>query len=137
MKKTTLMAMFLTLTYTTTSPLAMAAPSVSTCQGQIGDVIDNLGVVTIDSRKSDWTVERMQLKLYEASRKLNEAKFGDSLQKLDDVLVKVEQLLYARKPKISYEDAELLIFGVEGGDAGITDAMQCVCSLDSTMNCSL
>jgi len=136
MKKSTLLAMFFTFTLAG-SQSALADPTVSSCQAQIGDIIDNLGVVTIDSAKADWTVERMQLKLYEASRKLDEAKFGDSLQKLDDVLVKVESLLYARKPKISYEDADLLIYGIEGGDAGLSDAMDCVCGLDPNLSCTL
>lgn len=136
MKKSTLMAIFFTLTFSGATQLAMAGPTVPVCQAQIGDVIDNLDVVTIDSKRADWTRDRMKLKLYEAARKLNEAKFGDSLQKLDDVLVKVEQMLYARKPKISYEDADLLIYGIEGADAGIADAMECVCGLDPNMTCS-
>ena len=137
MKKSTLSAMFLAFTFCATTQVALAAPSVPICQAQIGDIIDNLEVVSIDSKNADWTVGRMQLKLYEAARKLNEAKFADSLQKLDDVLVKVEQLLYARKPKISYDDAELLIYGVDGDDAGIVDAMECVCALDPGMSCSI
>ncbi len=142
MKKTTLLAMFFTFSLTTAHS---SVADVMDCQAKIYDVYDNLGQeVTLLGKRSDWDVERMQLKLAEAARKLfPEGKYDDSLQKLDDVYVKLDKMLYERKPKISYEDYELLVNGgvVEvNGDlvdrAGLYDAIECICGL-SPSSCSI
>ncbi len=141
MKKSTLLAISFTFSL---SMAQSAVADVMDCQAQIYDVYDNLGEqVTLLGKKSDWDVERMQLKLGEAARKLfPEGKYADSLQKLGDVYVKLDNMLYERKPKITYEDYELLVNGgsVEvNGDlvdrAGLNDAIDCICNL-SPSSCS-
>jgi hypothetical protein len=60
-------------------------------------------------------------KVDEAKAKINQAKFCDALEKLNDFKAKVNELLNAPKPKVSQEDADSLVLLVNDAVACITE----------------
>lgn len=85
------------------------AETVSDCQSLINKTADDLSGITIGGNHPDRTRASLESKLTSASTKLDEEKFQDAIDKLVDFRTSVENLATAPKPKISQEDAALLI----------------------------
>lgn len=92
-----------------------ANADIPTCHQLIQALREATAGVTI-SEKDRAT---LQSKLTDADVKIDEAKFCDALQKLNEYRDKVNSLLNAPKPKISQEDASTLL-------TGVNDAIACV-----------
>jgi hypothetical protein len=85
--------------------------------------LDALRTVTEGAESlSDKDRAALLSKVASATVKVNQAKFCDALDKLNDYKAKVNDLLNARKPKISAEDAAALLSLVD-------DAIECVTEL--------
>jgi len=100
------------------SMLLAARPAnadIPTCHQLIQGLREATAGVTI-SEKDRAT---LQSKLTDADAKIDQAKFCDALGKLIQFREKVNSLLAAAKPKISQEDADLLL-------SGVNDAIACV-----------
>lgn len=85
------------------------AETVSDCQNLINQTASDLAGITIGGNNPDRTRASLESKLTGATTKLDEGKFQDAIDKLVDFRTSVENLATATKPKISQEDAALLI----------------------------
>lgn len=85
------------------------AETVSDCQNLINKTASDLAGITIGGNNPDRTRASLESKLTGASTKLDEGKYQDAIDKLVDFRTSVENLAAATKPKISQEDAALLI----------------------------
>lgn len=85
------------------------AETISDCQALIDQTSSDLAGVTIGGNNPDQTRASLQSKLAGASTKLDEGKYQDAIDKLVDFRTSVEKMAAAPKPKISPEDAALLI----------------------------
>jgi cell division protein FtsX len=124
MKKTSFAALMFALAMLVTAPMAFAT-TVSEAQAMISSLKDKTTTVAI-SGKSAETKDRPGLvgKLNEAALKVDQAKFCDAIQKLNDFKVKVNQLIAAGKinqdPALGTTGQELLT-DADAAIAGITD----------------
>ncbi|HWQ83693.1 MAG TPA: hypothetical protein VN363_03955 [Anaerolineales bacterium] len=85
------------------------AETISDCQALIDKTSSDLAGVTIGGNNPAQTRASLLSKLAGASTKLDEGKYQDAIGKLVDFRTSVEEMLSAPKPKISPEDAALLI----------------------------
>lgn len=89
---------------------SVQAQTVSECQALIDQTrADLAGIQSIGGKDSVGTKTSLDTKLVDASLKLSEGKYEDAIAKLVDFRTTVETLAAAPKPKISQEDAQLLI----------------------------
>ena len=105
------------------SMLLAARPAnadIPTCH----ELIASLRLATQGADISEKDEATLLSKLADADVKIDEAKFCDALGKLIQFREKVNSLLNAPKPKISQEDADLLL-------SGVNDAIACVQDLIS------
>ena len=93
----------------TTATQASPAPDVEDCQQLIADLLLDLDGVAIGGRNR----ASLESKLTGASRKLDELKFFDALEKVTDFRDKVLDLGYDRKPKMDPADADFLAAGAQ------------------------
>ena len=98
------------------------AETISDCQALIDQTSSDLAGVTIGGNNPEQTRASLQSKLTGASTKLDEGKYQDAIDKLVDFRTSVEKLAAAPKPKISPEDAALLI-------TDVNNAIACIQSL--------
>jgi hypothetical protein len=104
--------LFITLAMTIVTSVPAQAATLEECQLSITNTQTALANVEIGGNNSAQTRASLESKLTGASTKLDEGKFEDALTKLIDVRMSVEKLASAPKPKISQEDANLLISDV-------------------------
>lgn len=119
MKKTVFAAAFFALAMLFAAPL-VNAQTVSECQTIIANLKTKSQTVEIAGKQADKDRATLILKLDEATLKTNQAKFCDSIQKLNDFKAKVNQLIAAGKinqdPNAGTTGQELLA----DADAAIT-----------------
>ena len=96
MKKTTLAAIVFALAVLVSAPFA-AAQTISECQSIIANLKTKTQSVAITGKNADKDRSGLVLKLDEATLKIDQAKFCDAVQKLNDFKVKVNQLVAAGK----------------------------------------
>jgi len=77
--------------------VAVFATTVSECQTIIANLKTNTAAVTITGRQAEKDLAGLTVKLNEASAKLDQAKFCDSIQKLNDFKARVNQLVAGGK----------------------------------------
>lgn len=136
MRRHTPLALALPLLLATAPAQAQVTPDE--CQARIQLVLEDLDAVTIGGNHPEQTYLSLQSKLQDAIIKLDEGKFADAYQKLIDFETAVTSLSPsplggALKPKLSAEDADLLLNGdgfVDGEpnliDQGVSGAIDCV-----------
>ena len=94
------------------------ATTIGECDAMIGVVRTQLDATEITGRNADRNRSGLESKLDNASIKLNQAKFSDSIQKLTDFGYTVDELATPKikkgctANKMSPEDASVLINGV-------------------------
>jgi FIMAH domain-containing protein len=91
--------------------LPACATTVSECKALIDTLITETQGVTITGRNADKDRAGLLGKLSNAEIKLDQGKFADAIQKLQDYETKVNQLLAAGN--ISSTDANTLLSGAE------------------------
>jgi hypothetical protein len=96
------------------------ATSVSECKAMIDALILETQAVAISGMNAEKNRTGLLGKLSNAEIKLDQGKFADAIQKLDDYEAKVRQL--AASGSISAADANLLLSGVD-------DAVVCISQL--------
>ena len=101
------------------STIPVGATTVSECQDLISALETSLDGTEIGGKNVDRTRAGLEGKLGGASIKLDQAKFDDAIQKLEDFKNKVLGLAGSKKPKMAQEDADAL-----ASDAD--DAIACV-----------
>jgi beta propeller repeat protein len=102
------------------SPFAILEPSeLAVCQELIESIKEDLADVAISGKNSEKVRGALERKLDSAKDKLGEEKFEDALQKLSDFRTEVLKLADEKKPKISQEDADLLV-------ASVDEAIACI-----------
>jgi hypothetical protein len=97
-----------------------SATTVTECKALIDSLISETQAVTITGQNADKDRAGLLGKLSNAEIKLDQAKFSDAIQKLNDYIAKVEQLIAAGH--ISQTDGNTLI-------SGANDAIQCIRTL--------
>ena len=115
MKSTVFKVLVLVITVLSlaTAALTAHAADVETCEAAIQQTLNDLANATINGGNPERTRESLESALTGALTKLDEGKYEDALQKLVDFRTKIEQLQNAAKPKISTEDATLLLNDVD------------------------
>lgn len=103
-------------------PATASASTVAECQAKIQTLKADTATVQISGQNADKDRAALIGKLDEASMKLDQGKFADAVQKLDDFKFKVGQL--AEAGKVSSEDAQRLT-------AEADDAIACINSVSS------
>ena len=96
MKRTSVAAAFFALAMLVAAPFANAE-TVSECQAIIANLKTKTATVAITGKQADKDRATLTLKLDEATLKIDQAKFCDSILKLNDFKVKVNQLIAAGK----------------------------------------
>jgi hypothetical protein len=121
----------LSMVFAARSATAQESSSISSCQGLISQLSTDTSNATSLKDK-----DRMALlsKAGEASSKLDQAKFCDSLQKLFDYRDNLNSLFNAAKPKISPDDYATLSGDV---NAAIDCVNNLICSTGGGEGCSL
>jgi hypothetical protein len=109
MKKLTTLALVIIILAAGLFYSSARAETISDCQALIDQTTSDLAGVTIGGNNPEQTRASLQSKLTGASTKLDEGKYQDAIDKLVDFRTSVEKLAAAPKPKISPEDAALLI----------------------------
>ena len=110
MKKLLIFALLIAVLASGFVSTSAQAQTVSECQALIDQTrADLAGVQSIGGKDSVQTKTSLDAKLVTASTKLAEGKFEDAIAKLVDFRTSVENLAVAPKPKISQQDAQLLI----------------------------
>jgi hypothetical protein len=120
--------------------LAVAAPAsaqstVEECKARIGLIQADLAAIVTAGRvggnNPQQTSSSLASKLQAAETKLDQHKFADALQKLQDFKTAVIALCDAAKPKLSAADAGLLLDGADSSpiDEGVNGAIACVALL--------
>jgi hypothetical protein len=109
MKKLTTLALVIIILAAGLFYSSARAETISDCQALIDQTSSDLAGVTIGGNNPEQTRASLQSKLTGASTKLDEGKYQDAIDKLVDFRTSVEKLAAAPKPKISPEDAALLI----------------------------
>jgi len=89
------------------------ASTVSYCMELIDVLANETAGVEFLSRNAARDEASLLGKLERARMKLDQGKFADAIQKLDDFIAAVVSMRDAAKPKISSGDAALLIEGAE------------------------
>lgn len=113
----------------------LAQPTVGECQDRIAMVQADLdeisGAGRIGGNWPDRTYASLSSKLTGATTKLEQGKFVDALDKLGDFRASVITMRDAAKPKLSVEDAGLLLSGDGSSetDQGVDGAIECVGAL--------
>ena len=110
MKKLLIFALLIAVLASGFVSTSVQAQTVSECQALIDQTrADLAGVQSIGGEDPVQTKANLDAKLVAASVKLTEGKFEDAIAKLVDFRTSVEILAAAPKPRISQEDAQLLI----------------------------
>ncbi len=120
--------------------LAVAAPvraqsTVDECKARIDLIQADLDTIFtaggIGGNNPQQTYSSLASKLQAAKTKLDQHKFGDALQKLQDFKTAVNALRDAAKPKLSAADAGLLLDGDDSFpiDEGVNGVIACVALL--------
>lgn len=120
--------------------MAFAAPAraqstVDECKSRIDLIQIDLNTIFaaggIGGNNPQRTFDSLTSKLQGAKAKLDQHKFSDALQKLEDFKTAVTGLRDAAKPKVSTADADLLLDGDNGSllDEGVNGAIVCVALL--------
>lgn len=120
--------------------MAVAAPvraqsTVDECQSRIDLIQADLDTIFaaggIGGNNSQRTYESLTSKLQGAKTKLDQRKFADALQKLQDFKTAVIVMRDGTKPKLSAADANLLLDGNNDSliDEGVNGAIVCVALL--------
>jgi len=109
MKKPTTLALVIIMLAAGLFYSSARAETISDCQVLIDQTSSDLAEVTLGGNNPEQTRASLQSKLTGASTKLDEGKYQDAIDKLVDFRRSVEKLAAAPKPKISPEDAALLI----------------------------
>ncbi len=109
MKKPTTLALVIIMLAAGLFYSSARAETISDCQVLIDQTSSDLAGVTLGGNNPEQTRASLQSKLTGASTKLDEGKYQDAIDKLVDFRRSVEKLAAAPKPKISPEDAALLI----------------------------
>ena len=110
MKKLLIFALLVAVLASGFVSTSVQAQTVSECQALINQTrADLAGVQSIGGKDSVQTKANLDAKLVDASAKLAEGKFEDAIAKLVDFRTSIENLAAAPKPKISQQDAGLLI----------------------------
>ena len=122
MKKLTILALVIIILAGGFFYSSARAETITDCQALINQTSTDLDEVTIGGNNPEQTRISLQSKLVGASTKLDEGKNQDAIDKLVDFRTSVEKLVSASKPKISPEDAALLI-------TDANNAMACIQSL--------
>jgi hypothetical protein len=127
-------AFFVMLVLSVTAP-ARAQSTVDECQDRIDLIQTDLNAIFtaggIGGNNPQQTNSSLASKLQAAESKLNQRKFADALQKLQDFKTAVIALRDAAKPKLSAADAGLLLDGDDESpiDEGVNGAIACVALL--------
>jgi hypothetical protein len=133
MKKTSFAALVFALAMLVTAPLAYAT-TVSEAQAMIASLKAKTATVAISGKQAEKDRAALVIKLDEASLKVDQAKFCDAIQKLNDYKVKVNQLITAGKinqdPNLGTTGQELLT----DADAAITGIRDLVTQSGTTCN---
>lgn len=110
MKKLLIFALLMAVLASGLVSTSAQAQTVSECQALIDQTrADLAGTQSISGKDPVQTKAGLDAKLVAASAKLAEGKFEDAILKLVDFRTSVETLAAAPKPKISQQDAQLLI----------------------------
>ena len=110
MKKLLIFALLIAVLASGFVSTSAQAQTVSECQALIDQTrADLAGVQSIGGKDAVQTKANLDAKLVDASAKLAEGKFEAALAKLIDFRTSIENLAAAPKPKISQQDAQLLI----------------------------
>ena len=94
-----------------------ANADIPTCQLLLDSLRSQTEAVDISAKDRATLLSKVD----DAKAKINQAKFCDALEKLNDYRAKVNDLLNAPKPKISQEDADSLLTLVNDAIACITE----------------
>jgi hypothetical protein len=132
--RTAVAALFVILVLAITGPV-YAQSSVDECKTRIGIVQRDLDAIFQDGgiggNNQQQTYSSLTSKLQGARAKLNQRKFADALQKLQDFKIAVIAISDSAKSKLSQADADLLLDGGGGDfpDEGVNGAIACVALL--------
>jgi len=106
------------------------------CQALVCDLREDLDVVTFLSRRGDRDKATLLSKLNDAIVKIQQRKAHlDAFIKLSQFEMKVEGLRDGDKAKLSVDDADFLLYGLDRtmngtlGDGGVDTALACVSDL--------
>jgi hypothetical protein len=99
---------------------------IVTVQGDLTSVFDNGGYTGLVLNKQK-TYTGLFSKLENSITKLEQHKYADAKQKLQDFKDAVILMRDAAKPKLSKDAAALLLDGT--GETGVNGAIECVCLL--------
>jgi hypothetical protein len=114
---------------------ARAQSTVDECKTRIDLIQTDLDVIFasggIGGNNIQRTYDSLTSKLQGAEAKLDQNKFADALRKLQDFRTAIIELRDAAKPKLSVEDANLLLDGnnSDANDEGVNGAIICVALL--------
>ena len=114
---------------------ARAQSTVDECKARIDLIQADLDAIFtaggIGGNNPQQTYSSLASKLQSAKTKLDQHKFADALQKLQDFKTAVLALRDAAKPKLSAADAGLLLDGDDSSpiDEGLNGAIACVALL--------
>lgn len=117
------------------SEISAQVQPVDLCKAHIDSVMADLVSIYksggIGGGNPDKTYSGLLSKLDGAKDKLNQKKYSDAKQKLQDFKDAVTLMRDATKPKLSKEVAALLLYGDgDDPDTGVNGALECVCLLE-------
>lgn len=114
---------------------ARAQSTVDECKSRIDRIQADLDIIFADEgiggNNAQRTYESLTSKLQGAIAKLDQNKFADALQKLEEFRTAITGMRDAAKPKLSAADANLLLDGDNSfpNDEGVNGAIICVALL--------
>lgn len=103
-----------------------SATTIGECDSLINVVDGQLAGTEINSRNADKVRAKLEAKLDNASIKLNQAKFADSIQKLTDFSYTIQDMAVANMKgvsKVSAEDAAVLVQSSNEASACVGELM--------------
>jgi hypothetical protein len=108
---------------------ARAQSTVEECQARLDVIQTDLDAIFdaggIGGNNSQQTYTSLTSKIQSASAKLGQRKYTDALRKLQDFKTAVTALRDGAKPKLSEEDAALLLDGADL-EGGVNGAIICI-----------